>query len=95
MLNHGKVRATEQPEPITIDEYSVWVAEHITPVTVADENGGNHTEYEFDLFQYEKDEYIHGMIDKNASLEAALDDTMLALCDVYEMIVPSEMEGGE
>jgi hypothetical protein len=85
MLNHGKVRAVECPEPITIDDFSVWVAENIAPVTVAEENG-NHTEYEFDLFQYEKDEYIHGMIDKNASLEAALDDTMLALCDVYEML---------
>ena len=78
MVNHGKVRAAEAPENIVIDEYSVWVAENITEVTVVDEQG-TRTEYEFDLKQYDKDEYIHDM-------DAQLTDAQMALCDLYEMI---------
>lgn len=78
MLNHGKVRAAEAPENMVIDEYSVWIAENITEVTVTDEQG-THTEYEFDLKQYDKDEYIHAMDDQ-------LTDAQLALCELYEII---------
>lgn len=86
MINHGLVRACEQPEPVVVDEHSVWVASDVQSVTVPDESG-EHTEYEFNLVQYDKVEYIHGMIEKNESLEAQLTDTQLALCDVYELIV--------
>lgn len=78
MLNHGKVRAAEAPESLVIDEYSVWIAENITEITVTDEKG-THTEYEFDLKQYDKDEYIHAMDDQ-------LTDAQLALCELYEII---------
>ena len=79
MLNHGRVRAGERPENIRIDEFSVWVSENITEVTVLGEDGQTHTEYEFDLKQYDKDEYIH-------SMDEQLTDAQLALCDLYEMI---------
>ena len=79
MLNHGKVRANEQPEEIVIDESSVWIAENITTVIVPDEDGQTRTEYEYDLKQYEKDEYIHEM-------DSQLTDAQMALCDLYEMI---------
>ena len=79
MVNHGKVRSAEQPEEIVIDEYSVWTAENVTTVTVLDEDGKSHTEYEYDLKQYDKDEYIH-------SMDEQLTDAQMALCDLYEMI---------
>ena len=79
MVNHGKVRAAEAPEEIVIDEFSVWVAENIKTVTVPDEDGQTRTEYEYDLKQYEKDEYIHEM-------DSQLTDAQMALCDLYEMI---------
>ena len=78
MVNHGKVRATKAPENIVIDEFSVWVSENVTEVTVTDEQG-THTEYEFNLKQYGKDEYIHAMDDQ-------LTDAQLALCELYEII---------
>lgn len=78
MVNLGKVRAAEAPENIVIDEYSVWISENITEVTVTDEQG-TRTEYEFDLKQYGKDEYIHQMDDQ-------LTDAQLALCELYEII---------
>ena len=86
MVNHGKVRSMEAPEAIVVDEYSVWVAKNVQKVTVSDE-AGTHTEYEFDLTQYGKDEYIHMMIDSNAELETELNNTQIALCDVYEMLI--------
>ena len=35
MKEYGKVRSTKQPEQKVIDDYSVWVATNITPVTEA------------------------------------------------------------
>ena len=80
MTNHGTVRSTVQPEARVMDDFSVWVADNIQSVTVTDENGGTHTEYEYTLTQYGKNEYI-------GVLEAQLTDTQLALCDVYELLV--------
>lgn len=87
MKQYGTVQSTKQPEPKVIDDYSVWVAENITPVSEAgtDEELGFEG-YEYTLTQYDKDEYI-GMIDeKNESLEAEVTSTQLALCEVYEML---------
>lgn len=87
MQQYGKVRSTQQPETQVIDEYSVWVAENITPVNEpgTDEQEG-FVGYEYDLTQYTKDEYIKMIDDKNAALETQVTDTQLALCEVYEML---------
>lgn len=87
MKQYGKVQSNVQPEPLVIDDYSVWVASNIVPVTKEptgdDDTGFNG--YEYDLTQYEKDEYIKMIDEKNASLEAEVINTQLALCEVYEM----------
>ena len=87
MKEYGKVRSTKQPEQKVIDDYSVWIAENITPVTEAgtDEQPG-FTGYEYDLTQYTKDEYIQMIDEKNAALEKQIDDTQIALCEVYELL---------
>lgn len=85
MTNIGTVRGIEKPDKIIIDEYSVWVNTNIMEIQVADE-GGNHTEWEWDQKRYEKDEYIKMMDSKNTALEKQIDDTQIALCEVYEMI---------
>ena len=53
MINHNKTQSTIKPNAIEIDEYSVWVAENITEITIE-----NDVLYEYDLVQYTKDEYI-------------------------------------
>lgn len=80
MQQYGKVRSTQQPETQVIDEYSVWVAENITPVSEpgTDEQPG-FVGYEYDLTQYTKDEYIKMIDDKNASLEEQLETTQEAV----------------
>ena len=82
MVDHGKVRSTVRPEARVVDDASVWVAENIAPVVIGDaeDSGEPRTEYEYDLKQYGKNEYI-------AQLETQLTDTQLALCDVYELLV--------
>ena len=88
MKQYGKVRSVQQPDPKVIDDFSVWVAENIVPVTeepTGEEETG-FTGYEYDLTQYTKDEYISMVDEKNASLEAEITSTQLALCDVYEML---------
>ena len=77
MTIYDEVRSAVKPDTVKIDEYSVWVAEDIR------ESGG---EWAYTLTQYEKDEYIKLIDEKNTELESQLTDTQRALCDVYEMI---------
>ena len=87
MKDYKAVRSTQQPEPKVIDDFSVWVASNITPVTEqGTEEQPGFEGYEYDLTQYTKDEYINMLDDKNTSLEAEITSTQLALCDVYELI---------
>jgi len=86
MINFGKTRSTVRPEPLKIDEFSVWVHTNIQPVTETD---GEHefNGFEFDMVQYDKDEYIHYMNEKIALTEQQLTDTQLALVEVYELLI--------
>lgn len=86
MIDHGKVRSTVAPEPMVVDEFSVWVHSNITPV---EEDNGEETfvGFEYDMVQYEKDEYIKMLAEKNQSLEEQMTDTQLALCEIYEGMV--------
>lgn len=87
MVDYGKVRSTVKPDPIVIDEFSVWVHTDIQSIS---ENVGTENEfvgYEFNMKQYDKNEYIKAQAETNARLEKSIDDTQLALCDVYEMMI--------
>lgn len=58
MVNFGKTRSTVKPDAIVIDEFSVWQHTNITPVS---ENVGEENEFvgfEYDMVQYEKNEFI-------------------------------------
>jgi len=79
MIDYGRQRSTVKPEPMVIDESSVWVYSNITPVeeTVGEETFSG---WEFNMVQYTKDEYIR-------MLDTQLTDTQFALVEVYEMIM--------
>ena len=87
MKEYGKVRSTKQPEQKVIDDYSVWVAANITPVSEpgTDEMPGFEG-YEYDLTQYSKNEYIKMIDDKNASLDEQITQAQEAMCEIYEMM---------
>lgn len=83
MKKFENVRSTEKPEEKAIDEYSVWIAEnvHTVSVTVEDQTV---EEYEYDLTQYDKDEYIKLLDERDQSMESDITNLQLALCDMYE-----------
>lgn len=86
MVDYGKVRSTIKPESVVIDDYSVWENTNIEAVS---ENVGTGTEFngfEYNMVQYDKNEYILKQAQANAELSDQLTETQLALCDVYEMI---------
>lgn len=80
MIDYGRQRSTVKPEPMILDEHSVWIHSNIEEVeeTVGEEVFSG---YEFDMVQYTKDEYI-------SKLDNQLTDTQLALVEVYELIIP-------
>lgn len=87
-----KTRSTIRPEPIKTDDYSVWIADNVREIKV--DNGGldesktsaQHTEYEYDLIQYTKDEYIRLISDKSAALETDILDTQAAVIELAQII---------
>lgn len=86
MIEHGKVKSTVAPEPLVIDEVNVWVHSNIVPV---EEVVGEETfkGFEYDMIQYEKDEYIRIMAEQNKTQESQMTDTQLALIEIYEGMV--------
>lgn len=69
MINHNKVQSTTKPNAIEIDDYSVWVAENITEITIE-----NNALYEYDLVQYTKDEYIKLLVERDLTKSDAILD---------------------
>ncbi len=57
MVNYGKTYSTVKPQEVEINETTVFVASDITEVEVTTEEE-THTEYEYNLVGYDKDEYI-------------------------------------
>lgn len=80
MIDHGKVRSTVKPEEKVIDEYSVWLASNISAVSKKGTDGKEgFTGFEYNLVQYNKDEYIKMLDDQMTQAQEAM-------CDLYEMI---------
>lgn len=82
MTDHGIVQSTVKPEPIRIDDYSVWVSTEVEAFTEEDRQG-----FHYQLIQYSKDEALKLMINRNQMLETDLTDLQLALCELYEGMV--------
>lgn len=78
----SKEQAVEQI--VGID--TVYVHDDIQLLKKEDEQGNPVEVYQYHEVQYDKDEYIKVMSEKNSELENQLTDTQLALCDVYELI---------
>lgn len=76
MTDYGIVRSTVKPEPIKIDEYSVWINTDIRPVEEETFTG-----YSYHMVQYDKDEYI--MLQQQ-KIDEEITNTQLALCEIVE-----------
>lgn len=88
MIDYGTQRSTVKPLELELTETKVFVASNITPVNEPDtKDQPGFTGYEFDLVEYDKDEYIKLQAEHNAALEQQMTDTQLALCEVYELMI--------
>ena len=86
MKDFGKTRSTVKPDAVVIDDNSVWVHTDIQEVHESVGEDQSFDGYEFNMIQYEKDEYIKIISEKNEELEQQVTDTQLALCEVYELL---------
>lgn len=88
MIDYGIQRSTVKPLELELTETKVFVASNIISVNEPDtEDQPGFTGYEFDLVEYDKDEYIKLQAEHNAALEQQMTDTQLALCEVYELMI--------
>lgn len=86
MKDYGIQRSAVIPASVEITETKVFLATDVSEINVLMDNQ-EHFEYEFNLVEYDKDEYIQMISDKNLELEQQITNTQIALCDVYEMLM--------
>lgn len=87
MKEYGKQRSTVKPIELELTETKVFVNSDIVQVNepgTAEQPG--FTGYEFDLIEYDKDEYIKIQAEKNADLENEITQAQIAMCEIYEMM---------
>lgn len=87
MIEYGKQRSTVKPDELEITETKVFVYSDIEEV---DELGNDEQPgfagYEFNLTEYNKDEYIKIQVEKNTELEEEITQAQVAMCEIYEMM---------
>lgn len=73
-----------QAVPLVIGKDTVYVHSDIQQI-LEDKDGKPVTNlFQYHEIQYDKDEYIKIIAEKNQSLEQQLTDTQIALCEIYE-----------
>ena len=75
MKNFGVTYSTVRPDNLRIDAYTVYVCSDVVSAE---------GQYEYRMVQYDKNEYICILAERNAMLEQQLVDTQMALCELYE-----------
>lgn len=83
MKDYGLQRSAVKPSEREFTETKVFVYTDIKEVVKSSENGDINL-FEFNMIEYDKDEFIELLSDKNKSLESEITEIQLALCDVYE-----------
>ena len=76
-----------QAVPLIVGKDTVY--EHTEIEQVMEDHEGNPVDnlFKYHEIQYDKDEYIQIMDEKNSALETQLTDTQLALVEIYEGMV--------
>lgn len=87
MIDCGYVTGSkEQAVELIVGIDTVYVHDDIQLLKKEDEQGNPVEVYQYHEVQYDKDEYIKVMSEKNSKLENQLTEAQLALCDIYELI---------
>ena len=87
MINYGKQRSTVKPDELELTETKAFVSSNVKEVNEPETDGQpGFPGYDFDLIEYDKDEYIKIQAEKNATLEDEITQAQVAMCEIYEMI---------
>ena len=78
MVNHGIQRSCVVPDEVEITTTKVFVAQNIHEVMVNHEND-EHLEYEFNLIEFNKDEYIRLQSEQNQTIKEQMEATQEAV----------------
>ncbi len=84
MKNYGLVYSAVRPEPLIIDEYSVYKNFNIQEISSIDDDNNHYTQYSYEMIQYDKNEYILLQNQEIKELNQQIIDTQLALCELVE-----------
>lgn len=81
MKNLGTVQSTVRPDPLVIDDFSIWKNSNIKEISVSGSmTGDEHTEYQYECTQYSKDEFI-------MQQAADITEAQKGMCELYEMLL--------
>ena len=90
MIDYGEVHSTVKPEKIDIKETKVFVATDIEEEVIDTpedfETETKEVGYKYHLVEYDKNEYIAIISNKNEQLESELSNAQMALCELYELV---------
>ena len=90
MIDYGEVHSTVEPEKIDIKETKVFVATDIEEEVIDTpedfETETKEVGYKYHLVEYDKNEYIAIISNKNEQLESELSNAQMALCELYELV---------
>ena len=80
-------REVLKPEELELTETKAFVSSNVKEVNEPETDGQpGFTGYEFDLIEYDKDEYIKIQAEKNTDLENEITQAQVAMCEIYEML---------
>lgn len=87
MKDMGIVQGSaEQAVGLVVGVDTVYIHTDITKIETDSEGNPVEGQYQYHEVQYDKDEYIKVISEKNDSLEQEVINTQIALCEVYEMM---------
>ena len=78
MTNLGTTYSTEKPNAIEITDKKVFVAENIQPYEIEQDFGVQVSGYQFNLTEYDKDEYILLMAQRMEKIDSLEDELAAA-----------------
>ena len=89
MKNYGIVHGgAEQAIPLVVGKDTVYVHTNITKLEPDPNDEFAPADlYSYEEIQYDKDEYIGLISNKNDVLESQLTDTQIALADIFEQVL--------
>ena len=87
MIDKGIVRGSKsQAKPLIVGVDTVYVHTNITRIETDADGKKIDGLYQYNEVQYDKDEYIRLMSEKNEALEEQMTQAQEAMCEIYEML---------